>query len=523
MYNSYFGFSVSPFSVTPDPNFFYTNPVYQEAYANLRYGIEAKKGFIVITGEVGTGKTTLLRKLMMHNLEGTIQTVFVFNTYLNFTELLQVILYDLGLTPNESNNKVVLLQQLNDYLITQLKQGHIVAVLVDEAQNLSDEALEGLRLLSNVETDQEKLIQIVLMGQPELHAKLDRPSLRQLKQRVALQCRLIPLKNGEVGPYIDFRLRAAGYKGKDLFYPDAFRQMTSYSKGIPRLVNIICDNALLCAFGRSQKIVSADIIHEVARDLRLGSEVKITQAESTPGVFVSKTEPERSIREAANQVPQHKLRRMVNVGVETFLVVFGIVAVASLIDPRNFLTTAGKGLEIAKHNLNQWVLFMTHQHAVPAKANAEANFEHKEQRVIIPRGSSIYKIASDTYGTNAALGMDLIKEFNPQIKSLGRVPAGRALLLPSLTPETLLRKQSDGSYHLIVASFHSLTGAGEYAGRLRNKGYQVTITPKRVSDDLLLHRVAIDDLKTLEEAHQTWLTGLRNEWLVLADHPDGTR
>src|SRR6266481_36447 len=226
MYNSYFGFSVSPFSVTPDPGFFYTNPVYQEAYANLRYGIEAKKGFIVITGEVGTGKTTLLRKLM-HNLEGTIDSVFIFNTYLNFTELLQVILYDLGLAPKEPN-KVTMLQELYDYLITQLKQARIVSVLVDEAQNLSDEALEGLRLLSNLETDQEKL---------------DRPNLRQLKQRVALQCRLVPLKDEEVGPYIDLRLRAAGYKGKDLFYRDAFQQIAFYSNGIPRLVNIICDNA----------------------------------------------------------------------------------------------------------------------------------------------------------------------------------------------------------------------------------------------------------------------------------------
>jgi general secretion pathway protein A len=516
MYNNYFGFSVSPFSVTPDPNFFYNNPVYQEAYATLSYGIGAKKGFIVITGEVGTGKTTLLRKLMMHHLEGTIQTVFVFNTYLNFPELLQVILYDLGLAQRESNNKVMLLQELNDYLITQLQRDHIVSVLVDEAQNLSDEALEGLRLLSNVETDQEKLIQIVLMGQPELLTRLDRPSLRQLKQRVALQCRLLPLKHDEVAPYIDFRLRAAGYKGKNLFYPDAFRQIAFYSNGIPRLVNIICDNALLCAYARSQKIVSADIINEVALDLRLGSEVQLTDGEATPAGFVSKTEPETPIRETASVVPQHKVRRMVRAGVETFLVILGLVAAASLIDPRNFLTTAGRGLEVAKHNLNQWVLFITQQEAVPQKANAEANTERKEERVIIPRGSNIYKIASDTYRTNTFLGMDLIKEFNPEIKNLSRVSAGRPLLLPSLTPETLLRKQSDGSYQLIVASFHNLTGADDYAGRLRNKGYQVTITERKVSDDLLLHRVQIDGLKNLDEANQTWQTGLRNEWLVFA-------
>jgi general secretion pathway protein A len=521
MYNSYFGFSVSPFSVTPDPNFFYTNPVYQEAYATLRYGIESKKGFIVIIGEVGTGKTTLLRKLM-HNLEGTIHTVFVFNTYLDFTELLQVILYDLGLAPKEPN-KVTMLQELNDYLIAQLKQGHIVSVLVDEAQDLSDEALEGLRLLSNLETDQEKLLQIVLMGQPELERKLDRPSLRQLKQRVAVQCRLVPLKDEEVGPYIDFRLRAAGYKGKGLFHPDAFRQIAFYSNGIPRLMNIICDNALLCAYARSQKIVSADIIKEVARDLRLGSEVQITQAKTTPGVFVSNTEPETPIREVADDgAPQHKVRRMGRVGVETCLALLVVFALASVIDPKNFLTQAGRSFEVAKHNLNQWVLLITQQEAVPEKVNPEVKSERKEQRVIIPHGSSIYRIAADTYGANTALGMDLIKEFNPEIKNLNRISGGKNLLLPSLTPETLLRKRPDGSYRLIVGSFRSQTDANEYAGRLNNKGYQVTITPRRVSDDLLFHRVEIDGLKTLEEANQTWLTGLKNEWLVFAGNPNAT-
>jgi len=517
MYNSYFGFSVSPFSVTPDPNFFYTNPVYQEAYANLRYGIESKKGFIVITGEVGTGKTTLLRKLM-HNLEGTIHTVFVFNTYLDFTELLRVILYDLGLGPAEPN-RVTMLQELNDYLITQLKQGHIVTVLVDEAQNLSDEALEGLRLLSNLETDQEKLIQIVLMGQPELQTRLGRPSLRQLKQRVALQCRLVPLKDEEVGPYIDFRLRVAGYKGKDLFHRDALRQIAFYSNGIPRLVNIICDNALLCTYARSRKIVSADIIKEVARDLRLEPQAQGTQTEAAAPVPVSEA---RAESETVDAPPQHRVMRAVRVGVETCLTLLAFFILASVVDPKNLLTVAGRSFEVAKHNLNQWVLLITHQEPVPERVIPEVKSEQKEQRIIIPHGSSIYRIAADTYGANTALGIDLIKEFNPEIKNLNRISGGKNLLLPSLTPETLLRKRPDGSYRLIVASFRSQTEANEYAGRLSNKGYEVTITPRRVSDDLLFHRVEIDGLKTLEEANQTWLTGLKNEWLAFAGNPNAT-
>ena len=300
-YNSYFGFSVSPFSVTPDPSFFYPSPVYKEAYANLQYGIEAKKGFIVIAGEVGTGKTTLLRKLMRDNLEGTIETAFVFNTDLDFTELLQLIHEDLGLGIKDAN-KVQLLRELNEYLITQLDQSHIVSVLVDEAQNLSDDALEGLRLLSNLETDEEKLIQIVLMGQPELLAKLDRPTLRQLKQRVALQCRLFPLIGSEVGLYIEFRLRTAGYTGNDLFSPGAVRQITIYSRGIPRLVNVICDNGLLTAYARDQKNVSAKIIKGVVSDLRLGLAEQSTQAEIAPAITPTKPEP-ATIHYTAKDIP----------------------------------------------------------------------------------------------------------------------------------------------------------------------------------------------------------------------------
>ncbi|HEV8343613.1 MAG TPA: AAA family ATPase [Candidatus Binatia bacterium] len=267
MYNKYFGLRESPFSVSPDPRFFYTNTLYQEAFATLHYGIEAKKGFIVITGEAGTGKTTLLRKLM-RNLEATTHSVFIFNTHLDFTELLQLMLRELGLSCQE-NERLTMIEELNRYLFEQLKQRHVVSVLIDEAQNLSDEILEGLRLLSNLETDKEKLLQIVLMGQPELEAKLDQPALRQLKQRVALHCRLAPLEDNEVGPYIDFRLRIAGYEGQPLFDADAVQRIALYSGGIPRLINTICDNALLSAYAGSQKEITAGTIKEAAHDLRL--------------------------------------------------------------------------------------------------------------------------------------------------------------------------------------------------------------------------------------------------------------
>lgn len=267
MYENHFGFTELPFSVSPDPRFFYSNPVYREALVTLHYGIEARKGFVIITGEAGTGKTTLLR-MLMHNLDSAIHTAFVFNPRLTFTALLRFILSDLGVT-SSAKDRLKLTEQLNSHLIEQLKKGHTVALLVDEAQALSDEILEELRLLSNLETDQEKLIQIVLMGQPELESKLDQPELRQFKQRVTLRCRLLPLTEHEVGLYIASRVKTAGYEGKELFVPEAVQKITHYSNGIPRLVNVVCDNALVIASAASKKQVSAEMIDEVAHDLKL--------------------------------------------------------------------------------------------------------------------------------------------------------------------------------------------------------------------------------------------------------------
>jgi general secretion pathway protein A len=267
MYEKHFGFVELPFSVSPDPRFFYSNPVYREALVTLHYGIEARKGFVIITGEAGTGKTTLLR-MLMHNLDSAIHTAFIFNPRLSFTALLRFILSDLGVA-SSAKDRLKLTEQLNGHLIEQLKKGQTVALLVDEAQALSDELLEELRLLSNLETDREKLIQIVLMGQPELERKLDEPELRQLKQRVTLRCRLLPLSQHEVGLYIASRLKTAGYEGKELFAPETIEKITHYSNGIPRLVNVVCDNALVIACAASKKRVSAEMIEEVARDLKL--------------------------------------------------------------------------------------------------------------------------------------------------------------------------------------------------------------------------------------------------------------
>lgn len=270
MYSTYFGFREKPFNVTPNPRFFYPNPVYQEAYANLLYGIRERKGFLVLTGEVGTGKTTVLRRLM-DNMDSTLRFVFFYNTTLGFEELLSFICDELRLQPH-GDGRLKKIQALNQFLLEQLRKGSTAVLFIDEAQNLSEQVFENLRLLSNLETAKEKLLQIVLAGQPELENKLDQPELRQLKQRVSLQCRLDRLKEQEVGPFINYRLKTVGYQRNDLFVGSAVKQIAFYSQGIPRLINVICDNALLIAYAASQKRVSSEIIREVARDLRLEPE-----------------------------------------------------------------------------------------------------------------------------------------------------------------------------------------------------------------------------------------------------------
>ena len=268
MYQDYFGLSDLPFRVTPEPQFLFSNPAHLNAYAALRAGINSRRGLIVITGEIGTGKTTLLTTFLQSNLDPALQSAVILNPSFSFAELLRFIFRDLGI-PCSSDNETELLEQFNNYAAQEAAQGRNLAVFLDEAQTISLDVLNQLLRLSNLDSDETKLVQVILIGQPELDQKVDHPELGRLRRRVSLHQTLAPLTPDEVGSYIDFRLRQAGYQGKELFDPRAVQRIVLYSGGIPRLINIICDNALLIALAVSKKRVPVNIVDEVAKDLHL--------------------------------------------------------------------------------------------------------------------------------------------------------------------------------------------------------------------------------------------------------------
>jgi type II secretory pathway predicted ATPase ExeA len=269
MYKQFFGLTKNPFEISPDPFFYHATPRHNEALANLHYGVGRRKGFIVITGEVGTGKTLLVRCLLAELRKNNIAFGYVFNPLLSTTEFFQYIMADLGLQYS-GRSKTEMLLDLNRFLIQRHARGLITALVVDEAQALRPELLEEIRLLTNLETSQQKLLQIVLMGQPELESVLDSPSLRQLKQRVSLRCQLLPLDETQTHSYVLSRLERAGAQPEPpIFEPEALTKVFEYSRGIPRIINNLCENSMVNAFARQQRNVTADMITEVAADFRL--------------------------------------------------------------------------------------------------------------------------------------------------------------------------------------------------------------------------------------------------------------
>lgn len=265
MYTDYFKLRENPFNVTPDPSYLYLSRRHSEALNHLRYGIESRKGFIQITGEIGTGKTTLCRALL-NSLNASTKTALILNPALSESQLLENILEEYAI-PITRRSRFSMIKSLNKFLLEELAKANNCILIIDEAQNLKPKHLEYLRLLSNLETEKEKLFQIILVGQPELKEKLSAPELKQLRQRITVRYHIEPLEKEEIPLYIRYRLKVAGNEEAVIFEAAALENIRNYSAGIPRLINSLCDKTLLCAFAHDTKNITAEIVKKAVDEL----------------------------------------------------------------------------------------------------------------------------------------------------------------------------------------------------------------------------------------------------------------
>jgi general secretion pathway protein A len=280
MYKSYFGLKDNPFNVNPDPRYLFLTKEIEEALSGLMYGVQNRKGFITLTGEVGTGKTTLINRLVDWLHQRRVRTAFLFNSRMNTSQLFDFILAEFGIAC-ESQTKSQQLMRLNQWLLERYRAGETTVLIVDEAQNLTYPVLEEIRLLTNLETSTEKLLQIVLSGQQELEEKLKLPQLRQLRQRIMLRCKTRPLTKEQTHDYIAERLRIGGASGELIFSPKTVETIHLYSMGIPRVVNLLCEHSLINAYVEQQRPITPKIVEDIAHEFQLDEVEPAAPAGST--------------------------------------------------------------------------------------------------------------------------------------------------------------------------------------------------------------------------------------------------
>jgi general secretion pathway protein A len=423
VYLKYYHFKKPPFNITPDPEFLSLSRCNREAMASLTYGIENRKGFTVITGEVGVGKTTILRSYLERIDRVRLKIVYIINSNVTFKGLLKTIFLDLD-RKTETDDVFEMVNRFHYLLIEEYRQGHNVALIIDEAQNMPIETLENLRMLSNLETSTDKLLQIVLVGQPELERILDSSKLRQLKQRIAIHFRIPPFTEKESLAYIKYRLAKAGKFRSAVFTRGALREIVREAKGIPRILNILCDNSLLTGMGYRVRRVNARIAREAIADFE--------------GHKVEKTSPSL---------------RWIFTSAVVFIVTTGFFWFSPLND---FLPYLGKSLSaIYRHDPAQeesnasTEKFAVLKHSAPIKDGSNTKIKEGPNPVvqekttplpgetfpklrIVEEGDNLYSLTKDIYGfTNHRL-IAWIKQKNPNLKNINKLQAGDLILFPEI-------------------------------------------------------------------------------------------
>jgi general secretion pathway protein A len=559
MYTQFYGFAEKPFNVTPDPKFLYLTASHREALAAMLYGVTERRGYIAITGEVGTGKTTLIYTLL-NQLSDKVQAVCVFHTAVTFDQLLRTILFELNLPGN--GDKDELLRVFKTYLREQLAHDKIIALIIDEAQNLPSEVLEEIRLLSNLETEKEKLLQIVFVGQPEFERKLDSEHLRQLKQRIVIRRTIPPLIEKEITEYIEHRLKLVGSASAEVFTAEALSLICTYSQGMPRTINTICDNAFLIGYGMGKKKIDRQIILELLRDMAIPVAM---HADQTPVAAQAIFPPPVG--------PVYSSTKKIAVGI-FILCLLALVVLLAKEFPRE--TSVKPSVPMAREALQQQqqtaiVPHPEHPETFPASEPPAPSAEKKQatetlrpavdgktateppapaaaeahkaiaetsapsgagekpsqpaaeqpaeagtekaaafsaftvsfkqdlkikQTATVQKGDTIFSLARKYYQSDNRTIIDFILQANPGIRYSSIITPGERVKIPEINESAHILKSGDYNYAIHLATYANPAAAVAYQNEPLLKSYRVQVIPFTVAPLVNLYRIVAGPFKS---------------------------
>jgi general secretion pathway protein A len=514
MYNKFYGFSEKPFELTPDPKFLYFTPSHRKALGSMIYGIKERISFISMTGEVGTGKTTLIYYLF-NSLDEKVKTVFIFHTTITFKDLLKTILLDLDVKVVDES-KMGLLNQLIQYLTQMDARDETLAIIIDEAQNLPREVMEELKMFSNLES---KLLQIVLVGQPELEEKLNSSEgLRQLKQNIGIRDQIRALSGEESKEYIDHRLRLVGSSSFETFTPKAISMICLHAKGIPRMINILCDNALRIGYSLSQKRIDVDIIHEVIKEMEGPSMQKEIPSSATVvnksgpfpfrlNFFLNKTSIAilcllclGVIILLAHGYLQRRPTKMSNIKSLKDLYVDSKPSSPS---PPPQKKTEGLSKEEVRHPLGESEIVSSEflQSASPPSSSfTTSRGEDKLKGVmIVKEGQTISYLTLKYYRMVNQTLIDLVLDFNPEIKNVHLILVDQEIRIPNITEELLIIRSPDSSYKIHLGTFQTPEPARLFRDEPVLKGKKIEVLPRKVSPQEIWYRMVIGEFNDKDE------------------------
>jgi len=486
MYNEFYGFSKKPFELTPDPEFLYLTSGHREALASMISGIRERRGFISITGEVGTGKTTLIHYLLS-TLDEKVKTIFIFHTTITFRDLLKNILLELDQAVAEES-KTGLLDQLTQCLTRMAIRDETLAIIIDEAQHLSKEVMEELRMFSNLEP---KVIQIVFVGQPELEDKLNSEDLRQLKQSIKIRCQIGALSEEESKRYIDHRLRLVGSSSSEIFTPKAISMICSYAQRIPRVINVLCDNALLMGYSLPKKRIDVDIIREVIKNME--------------GPSLQKTIPSSTtIANKFRAFPfglQFSLNKAYPIIISLLFLGALILLTLRYLEQKSAKTWDIKSIKSRYVDTEPSSTSTSIQITPPSASIATMGREYKlKEVVVVKKGETISQLTQKYYGMVNKTLIDFILDLNPEITNVHLIIVNQKIKIPNITEESLIIQSPDRTYKIHAGTFETPDNAKLYSDEPVFKGKKIEILPRKVSPRETWYRVVIEKFDNKNEA-----------------------